>query len=63
MPRYVAFLGTINVGGNRLTMADLRAAFEREEFAKVETVVASGNVLFDRPRAADARARGKARLT
>jgi uncharacterized protein (DUF1697 family) len=47
MPRYVAFLGSINVGGNRLTMADLRAAFEKEGFSNVETVVASGNVLFD----------------
>lgn len=47
MPRYVAFLGSINVGGNRLTMADLRAGFEAEGFANVETVVASGNVLFD----------------
>lgn len=49
MPRYVAFFGSINVGGNRLTMADLRAAFEAEDFAHVETVVASGNVLFDFP--------------
>lgn len=46
MTRYVAFLGSINVGGNRLTMAELRAAFESEGFADVETVVASGNVLF-----------------
>ena len=46
MPRYVAFLGSINVGGNRLTMAELRAAFEAEGFTDVETVVASGNVLF-----------------
>lgn len=49
MPRYVAFLGSINVGGNRLTMAELRAAFESEGFTNVETVVASGNVLFDHP--------------
>jgi uncharacterized protein (DUF1697 family) len=49
MPRYVAFFGSINVGGNRLTMADLRAAFEAEDLANVETVVASGNVLFDFP--------------
>lgn len=52
MTRYCAFFGSINVGGNRLTMADLRYAFEREEFEDVETVVASGNVLFsfgDRP--------------
>ncbi|MBP6363209.1 MAG: DUF1697 domain-containing protein [Novosphingobium sp.] len=47
MPRYVAFFGSINVGGNRLTMADLRWAFEREGLGQVETVVASGNVLFD----------------
>ena len=47
MPRYVALLGSINVGGNRLTMAELRAAFESEGFSNVETVVASGNVLFD----------------
>lgn len=47
MPRYVALLGSINVGGNRLTMAELRAAFEAEGFSNVETVVASGNVLFD----------------
>ena len=49
MTRYVAFFGSINVGGNRLTMADLRAAFEAEDFANVATVVASGNVLFEFP--------------
>ena len=47
MPRYVAFFGSINVGGNRLKMAELRAALEAEDFANLETVVASGNVLFD----------------
>jgi uncharacterized protein (DUF1697 family) len=47
VPRYVALFGSLNVGGNRLTMADLRYAFEREGFERVETVVASGNVLFD----------------
>jgi uncharacterized protein (DUF1697 family) len=47
MPRYAAFLGSINVGGNRLTMAELRHALEREDFVNVETVVASGNLLFD----------------
>lgn len=46
MTRYVALLGSINVGGNRLKMAELREALEREDFADVETVVASGNVLF-----------------
>ena len=47
MIRYVALFGAINVGGNRLTMADLRDVLEREDFAGIETVVASGNVLFD----------------
>jgi uncharacterized protein (DUF1697 family) len=54
MTRYVALLGSINVGGNRLTMADLKAALEAEDFANVATVVASGNVLFDHDCAADA---------
>ena len=52
MARYVAFFGSMNVGRNRLAMADLRRALEREDFENVETVIASGNVLFeheDRP--------------
>ena len=54
MTRYVALFGSINVGGNRLAMADLRHAFAREGFENVETVVASGNVLFDHdPRPSD----------
>ena len=44
--RYVAFLGSINVGGNRLKMVDLRDAIEHEGFEDIETVVASGNLLF-----------------
>ncbi|MFZ1742721.1 MAG: DUF1697 domain-containing protein [Pontixanthobacter sp.] len=46
MPRFVAFLGSINVGGNRLLMEDLRRVLRYEDFDDVETVVASGNVLF-----------------
>ncbi|WP_209348301.1 DUF1697 domain-containing protein [Pontixanthobacter sp. CEM42] len=46
MTRYVAFLGSINVGNNRLKMIDLREALEREEVEEIETVAASGNVLF-----------------
>ncbi len=45
--RLVALLGSINVGGNRLKMADLRSALEAAGFANVATVTASGNVLFD----------------
>ena len=35
MTRYVALFGSINVGGNRLTMADLRWAFEREGLTEI----------------------------
>lgn len=47
MARLVALLGSINVGGNRLKMADLKAALEDAGYANVKTVTASGNVLFD----------------
>lgn len=57
--RYVALLGSINVGGNRLKMAELKAALEDEGFAGVETVVASGNVLFEHTAAADAELEAK----
>lgn len=53
MPQYVALLGSINVGGNRLKMADLKAAIEGDGFQNVRTVVASGNVLFDHAGALD----------
>lgn len=49
--RLVALLGSINTGGNRLKMADLRAALDKAGFANVVTVTASGNVLFDGNRA------------
>ncbi len=54
MPRYIALLGSINVGGNRLKMDDLKAALQGEGFANIATVIASGNVLFDHATAADA---------
>lgn len=46
MARYIAFFGSMNVGGFRLKMVDLRQALEREEIEDVETVISSGNVLF-----------------
>jgi uncharacterized protein (DUF1697 family) len=55
MPQYVALLGSINVGGNRLKMADLKAALEAEGFRNVGTVVASGNVLFEHDETPDAK--------
>jgi uncharacterized protein (DUF1697 family) len=55
MPRYAALFGSINVGGNRLKMDELKDALEDAGFGNVATVVASGNVLFDHTRAADAK--------
>ena len=51
--RYVAFLRAVNVGGRRVSMDRLRAAFEELGFARVSTYIASGNVLLrsDRPAA------------
>jgi uncharacterized protein (DUF1697 family) len=49
-PRFAAFLRGINVGGRKaVKMAELRAAFEMMGLERVETVLASGNVLFEVP--------------
>jgi len=48
--RYVALLRGINVGGkNIIAMADLRASFEAMGFARVQTYIQSGNVVFSLP--------------
>lgn len=48
MARYVAFIRGINVGGNKqVNMAALKRAFEYCGFTSIETVLASGNVIFD----------------
>ena len=45
--RYVALLRGINVGGtNKLSMADLKTAFEDAGMTEVRTYVNSGNVIF-----------------
>lgn len=46
MPRYVALLRGLNVGGHRVTMDRLRDLFEDLGFQDVATVLASGNVIF-----------------
>lgn len=46
MSRYLALLRAINVGGHVVKMEKLRALFEELGFSDVETVIASGNVLF-----------------
>ncbi len=47
MPKYVAFLRAINVGGHIVKMDHLRGLFESLGFSNVETFIASGNVIFD----------------
>ena len=47
MPRYVAFLRAVNVGGRIVKMDALRGCFEAEGFTGVETFIASGNVIFN----------------
>ena len=47
MSLHIAFLRAINVGGHVVKMEALRAIFEDLGFAKVETFIASGNVIFD----------------
>lgn len=47
MPKYVAFLRAINVGGHTVKMDYLRGLFEGLGFSNVETFIASGNVIFD----------------
>lgn len=50
--RFVALLRGINVGGhNVIKMADLRASFAGMGFTDVETLIASGNVVFTAKRA------------
>src|SRR5215471_1898637 len=46
MPRLIAFLRAINVGGHVVTMAKLRKEFEAVGLEDVETFIASGNVIF-----------------
>ncbi len=43
----LAFLRAINVGGRVVKMERLRALFAELGFAKVETLIASGNVIFE----------------
>ena len=47
MPKYVAFLRAINVGGHVVKMEQLKRLFEELKLKNVETFIASGNVIFD----------------
>ncbi len=48
MAKYVALLRAVNVGGTgKLPMADLKAMCRDVGFARVQTYIASGNVVFE----------------
>lgn len=50
MPRYVAFLRAINIGGRRASSQDLTGCLENLGFQNVANFRASGNLIFDAPR-------------
>ena len=57
MASYVALLRGINVGGNNIIrMADLKTYFEQANCSAVKTYIQSGNVIFDAPKGAKAKA-------
>lgn len=48
MEKYVAFLRGINVGGHhKIPMAELRFEFEKMNFENTDTILNSGNVIFE----------------
>ena len=49
MPRYIASLRAINVGGHVVRRERLREIFESLGLKSVETFIASGNVIFQSP--------------
>lgn len=55
MPRFIAYLRAINVGGHIVKMDRLKTLFEALALSNVATFIASGNVIFDSTaKAADA---------
>ena len=64
MPKLVAFLRAINVGGHTVTMETLRGTFQSLGLKDVETFIASGNVIFTAPpgKAADLERKIEAQL-
>jgi uncharacterized protein (DUF1697 family) len=47
MTKFIAFLRAVNVGGHVVKMDALRGMFEALGLSKVETFIASGNVIFE----------------
>ncbi len=56
MPRYIALLRGINLGGNnQMKMSDLKLVFESLGFDNVATYINSGNLAFDAKKTAEAK--------
>ena len=54
MTKYIALLRAVNVGGTgKLSMADLKALCAKLGYRRIETYIASGNVVFDSGLAAE----------
>jgi uncharacterized protein (DUF1697 family) len=49
MPRYIALLRGVNLGGHTVKMDRLKKLFEELGYKNVETFIASGNVIFESP--------------
>jgi uncharacterized protein (DUF1697 family) len=54
MTQYAAFLRGVNVGGVNLKMGDVAGALTDAGLAEVRTILATGNVTLNSPKAADA---------
>jgi uncharacterized protein (DUF1697 family) len=67
MPRFVAFLRAINVGGHTAKKEQLQEAFSKASFKRVSTLKQSGNIIFETeltdPKAVRERAEEKLRQT
>jgi uncharacterized protein (DUF1697 family) len=55
MPRYVALLRAVNVGGRKVTMDELKKAAAKLGYENPRTLIASGNLVFDARKTAPAR--------
>ena len=53
--RYVALLRAVNVGGRKVTMAELKVAAAELGYENARTLVASGNLVFDTKKTAPAK--------
>jgi uncharacterized protein (DUF1697 family) len=53
VPTFVGLLRSVNVGGRKLPMAELREVVESLGFGDVQTFIQSGNVIFTAPKRPD----------